>query len=163
MSGARKVRSDPMLSWSRPTVRNMALSRNEREAFLAEPHIAALSIEAGPDRAPLVVPIWYQYEPGGRPWFLTGTTSRKLELIRAAGRCTLMVETLEPSIRYVAVSGQVEGYSDGTREQLTEMAARYLPEDKVAGYVEFASADHGDQTKVVLSPEQWISSDLGSV
>jgi hypothetical protein len=141
----------------------MALSTNEREAFLAQPHIAALSVEAGPDRAPLVVPIWYQYEPGGNPWFLTGTTSRKLDLIRAAGRCTLMVETIEPSIRYVAVSGDIIDYSDGTRDQLTEMAARYLPADKVDGYVEFATVDHGDQTKVVFAPGQWISSDLGTV
>ncbi|AZG43571.1 pyridoxamine 5'-phosphate oxidase family protein [Gordonia insulae] len=141
----------------------MALSTSEREAFLAQPHIAALSVEAAPDRAPLVVPIWYQYAAGGRPWLLTGTSSRKLELIRAAGRFTLMVQTVEPSIRYVAVSGTVEGYEDGTREQLTEMAARYLPADKVAGYVDFAWDDHGPQTKVVMQPGQWVSSDLGSV
>ncbi|MEE4023288.1 pyridoxamine 5'-phosphate oxidase family protein [Gordonia sp. PKS22-38] len=141
----------------------MALSTSEREEFLSQPHIAALAVEAGPDRAPLVVPIWYQYEPGGRPWFLTGTTSRKIELIRAAGRCTLMVETLEPTIRYVAVSGEVVDYTEGTREHLTEMAARYLPADKVTGYVDFAMDDHGDQTKVVLRPQHWVSTDLGSI
>lgn len=139
------------------------MSNEERQEFLARPHIAALSVEAGADRAPLVVPIWYQYAPGGRPWFLTGTDSRKLRLIREAGRCTLMVETLSPSIRYVAVSGTIASYADGTREQLTEMAARYLPADKIAGYVEFASADHGHQTAVTLEPEQWVSADLGNV
>ncbi|MFW0787787.1 pyridoxamine 5'-phosphate oxidase family protein [Gordonia sp. CPCC 206044] len=141
----------------------MALNRTEREEFLAQPHVAALSVEAGPGRAPLVVPIWYQYQPGGRPWLLTGTQSRKLDLIRAAGRFTLMVDTLEPTIRYVSVSGDAVEYTDGTRDDLTEMASRYLPADKVAGYVEFASADHGPQTKVVLEPHQWVSLDLGTI
>jgi len=39
----------------------MALSKEEREQFLAEPHIAALSVSAGDKRGPLTVPIWYQY------------------------------------------------------------------------------------------------------
>jgi nitroimidazol reductase NimA-like FMN-containing flavoprotein (pyridoxamine 5'-phosphate oxidase superfamily) len=46
----------------------MALSREEREQFLAEPHIGALSVVERPDRAPLTVPIWYQYNPGGELW-----------------------------------------------------------------------------------------------
>jgi hypothetical protein len=39
----------------------MPLSKHEREQFLAEPHVVALSVAAGPDRAPLTVPIWYDY------------------------------------------------------------------------------------------------------
>lgn len=50
----------------------MALSKQEREQFLAEPHIAALSVSAGDKRGPLTVPVWYQYTPGGEPWVLTG-------------------------------------------------------------------------------------------
>lgn len=42
----------------------MALSKDEREQFLSEPHIAALSVFAGDSRGPLTVPIWYQYSPG---------------------------------------------------------------------------------------------------
>lgn len=108
----------------------MALTRIGREEFLSEPHIAALSVESGTDRAPLTVPIWYQYEPGGQPLILTGKTSKKAELIRAAGRFTLMVERLEPSIRYVTVSGTVDRIDDATHEQLREMTARYLPPEK---------------------------------
>ncbi|MGC4932796.1 pyridoxamine 5'-phosphate oxidase family protein [Gordonia sp. DT30] len=141
----------------------MALSIEERQSFLAEPHIGALSIEAGSDRAPLVVPIWYQYQPGGDLWFLTGTGSRKMKLLTAAGRCSLMAERLEPSIRYVAISGPVVATAPGTGDELAEMAARYLPADKVAGYVEFASGDHGAQSRVTVRPEQWLSADLGSV
>ena len=141
----------------------MALTRDEREGFLAEPLIAALAVEAGSDRAPLTVPTWYHYAPGGRPWILTGTGSRKLDLIRAAGRFTLMVERLEPSVRYVGVSGTAVDYAEGTRDDLWEMAARYLPADKVDAYVASAVDAQGPSTKVYLQPEQWVSSDLGSI
>ena len=50
----------------------MHLSKEEREQFLAEPQLAALSVTAGDKRGPLTVPIWYQYSPGGEPWVLTG-------------------------------------------------------------------------------------------
>ncbi|MDG9727682.1 MULTISPECIES: pyridoxamine 5'-phosphate oxidase family protein [unclassified Streptomyces] len=141
----------------------MALTREEREKFLAEPHIAALAVDAGAGRAPLTVPIWYQYEPGGDAWIMTGLDSRKNELIKAAGRFSLMVDRLEPTIRYVSVEGPVVETATATEEQLREMAARYLPAEKVEGYVAFASADHGDQVVVRMRPERWVSSDLGTV
>ncbi len=62
----------------------------------------------------MTVPIWYQYTPGGQPWFITGTSSRKHRLIEAAGYLSLMVERLEPTVRYVAVDGAVDRIEDGT-------------------------------------------------
>ncbi|ANB06973.1 pyridoxamine 5'-phosphate oxidase [Streptomyces ambofaciens] len=141
----------------------MALTREEREKFLAEPHIAALAVDAGTGRAPLTVPIWYQYEPGGDVWIMTGLDSRKNELIKAAGRFSLMVDRLEPTIRYVSVEGPVVETVAATEEQLREMSARYLPAEKVEGYVAFSSANHGEQVVVRMRPERWVSSDLGSV
>ena len=78
----------------------MDLSVQDRELFLAEPHIAALSVAAGPDRGPWSVPIWYQYTPGGEAWVLTTAGSRKARLIEAAGRFTLLVDRLAPTVRY---------------------------------------------------------------
>ncbi|WP_031036947.1 pyridoxamine 5'-phosphate oxidase family protein [Streptomyces sp. NRRL F-5650] len=141
----------------------MALTREERETFLAEPHIAALAVDAGAGRAPLTVPIWYQYEPGGTVWVLTGRDSRKNRLISRAGRFSLMVDRLEPTIRYVSVEGPVVETATGTEEHLREMSARYLPAEKVEGYVAFASAEHGEQVLLRMRPEHWVSSDLGSV
>ena len=92
----------------------MALSVEEREEFLAEPHIAALSVYAGDTRGPLTVPIWYQYSPGGEPWILTGPGSRKARLIEATGFFSLMVERLEPTTRYVAVDGASAASSRGS-------------------------------------------------
>ncbi|WP_338780180.1 pyridoxamine 5'-phosphate oxidase family protein [Streptomyces sp. DG1A-41] len=141
----------------------MALTREEREQFLAEPHIAALAVDAGPGRAPLTVPIWYQYEPGGDTWILTALDSRKYGLISAAGRFSLMVDRLEPTIRYVSVEGPVVDTAPATLDQLREMSARYLPADKVDDYVDFSWKNHGDQLVLRMRPERWVSSDLGQV
>lgn len=142
----------------------MALSPEEREQFLAEPHIAALAVDSGrDDRAPLTVPIWYQYEPGGDVWIMTGRDSRKGRLIAAAGRFSLMVERLDPTIRYVSVEGPVVATEPATREQLREISARYLPAEKVDGYVDMAWKEHGEQVVIRLRPERWVSSDLGSI
>jgi nitroimidazol reductase NimA-like FMN-containing flavoprotein (pyridoxamine 5'-phosphate oxidase superfamily) len=141
----------------------MALTREQREQFLAEPHVAALAVDAGEGRAPLALPIWYQYTPGGDIWIMTGRDSRKHELIRAAGRFSLLVERVEPTIRYVSVEGPVVDSRPGTVEDLREVSARYLPAEKVDGYVEFASKNHGEQVILRMRPERWVTSDLGTV
>ncbi|WP_455362056.1 pyridoxamine 5'-phosphate oxidase family protein [Streptomyces sp. SYSU K21746] len=143
----------------------MALSREEREQFLAEPHIAALAVDAGKgdERAPLTVPIWYQYAPGGDIWIMTGRDSRKAGMIEAAGRFSLMVDRHEPTIRYVSVEGPVVSSRAATREELVELSARYLPPEKVEGYVDFAWENHGEQLVIHMRPQRWVSSDLGQV
>src|SRR5713226_6432133 len=128
------------------------LSVRDRELFLAEPHIAALSVSAGPARGPLTVPIWYQYTPGGEAWVLTEPGSRKARLIKAAGRFTLMVERVAPTVRYVSVEGPVTRTVAGTDELLRE---------KVGAYLEFARADHGELVAIYLRPQRWLSADLG--
>jgi hypothetical protein len=139
----------------------MALFREERELFLAEPHVAALSVNAGDGRGPLTVPIWYQYSPGGQPWFNTGLGSRKHRLIEAAGHLSLMVERVEPTVRYVAVDGAVDRIEEGTDEQLVEMTKRYLPPEAVEPYLEMARREHGQSVAVFLKPQHWLSADLG--
>jgi hypothetical protein len=137
------------------------LSVRDREFFLAEPHIAALSVSAGQGRGPLTVPIWYQYAPGGEAWVLTEAGSRKARLIETAGRFTLMVERVMPTTRYVSVEGPVTRTVPGTDELLREIAARYLPPDKVPAYIEFAEAELGEQVAIYLRPERWLTADLG--
>ncbi|GGW40487.1 pyridoxamine 5'-phosphate oxidase family protein [Streptomyces xantholiticus] len=140
----------------------MALTRDDREKFLAEPLVAALAVDAIEDgRAPLMVPIWYQYEPGGDIWIMTGRNSRKAAAIRAAGRFALMVDRLEPTVRYVSVEGPVVDTVQATREQLVELSARYLEPGKVEAYVDFLWNDDSDQVVIRMRPQRWISSDLG--
>jgi hypothetical protein len=137
------------------------LSEQERESFLAEPHIAALSVSAGQGRGPVTVPIWYQYAPGGEAWVLTPAGSRKARLIEAAGRFTLMVERVRPTVRYVSVEGPVTRMIPGTGELLREIAERYLTPEKVPAYIEFVEAELGEQVAIYLRPQRWLSADLG--
>lgn len=140
----------------------MALTLKERQEFLAQPHIAALSVAAGADRGPISVPVWYQYRPGGEPWVITGADSRKLKAIDAAGRFTLMVQHLAPSVRYVTVEGPVSSVTALTDEQHREMVERYLSGDAIDAYLKQAE-EFGEQVVVHLRPEHWLSKDLGSI
>src|SRR5689334_17964385 len=115
----------------------MPLSVREREEFLAQPHIGALSVVERPDRAPLTVPIWYQYTPGGELWVLTAPGARKTHAINAAGRFSLMAYRIQPTHRYVSVEGPVTRTLPGSYERSLEMASRYLTPDKAAEYVEY--------------------------
>ena len=51
------------------------MSVEERESFLADVHIGVLSIPRKERAAPLTVPVWYDYEPGGEAWLITGQQS----------------------------------------------------------------------------------------
>jgi pyridoxamine 5'-phosphate oxidase-like protein len=139
----------------------MPLSKADREQFLAEPHIGALAVQEAPDRAPLVVPIWYDYVPGGELLILTEPDSRKGRAIKAAGRFSLMVDRTTPTVRYVSVEGPVTHIERGSREYTYNMARRYLPADKAAEYTEFELSTMGEHAAFYLRPEHWISSDLG--
>jgi uncharacterized protein len=63
------------------------VTEQERQAFLAEPHIAVISVASDDNRPPLTVPIWYAYEPGDNVTYFTaslGRTARKMRLIQNA-------------------------------------------------------------------------------
>ncbi|MFF5447187.1 pyridoxamine 5'-phosphate oxidase family protein [Streptomyces sp. NPDC012888] len=142
----------------------MPLSTPEREAFLAEPHIGSLAI-ARPEqhRAPLVVPIWYGYQPGGDLWVLTGPDSVKARLMATAGRFSLLAERVSPTVRYVSVEGPILSTRATTDEEHRAMAERYLPPAAVRTYLEAAEKDIGPQITVRMRPEHWFSTDLGSL
>src|ERR1700744_4622874 len=138
-----------------------SLSVSDRERFLAEPHVAALSVSNGPDRGPPTLPIWSQSAPGGEAWVLTEAGSRKARLIAAAGRFTLMVDRVMPTVRYVSVEGPVTRPAPGTDDLLREITERSLPPDQVPAYLEFARAELGEQIAIHLRPEHWLTADLG--
>ena len=138
-----------------------SLSVRDRESFLAEPHIAALSVSAGPGRGPLTLPIWYQYTPGGEAWVLTEARSRKVRLIETTGRFSLMVDRVMPTTRYVSVEGPVTRTIPETDELLREITERYLPPDKVQAYLDFAKTELTEQVAIYMRPERWLTADFG--
>ena len=139
----------------------MVLSKEEREAFLAQPHVGALSVVERPGRGPLTVPIWYQYTPGGELWVRSAPDARKTRAIEAAGRFSLLVQRTEPTVRYVSVEGPLTGTAPDDPERAREMAARYLPPDKVDGFLVYERAELGEHITLFMRPENWLSADLG--
>lgn len=137
---------------------SLAMSRAEREAFLAETHVAVVSVTE-PGRGPLAVPVWYAYEPGGAVSFVTGGQSRKARLLRAAGRATVCVQEETPPYRYLTVEGPITLGTPSWERDVRPTAIRYLGEQMGEVYLEATAADHEGAILVTLRPEHWLSVD----
>jgi nitroimidazol reductase NimA-like FMN-containing flavoprotein (pyridoxamine 5'-phosphate oxidase superfamily) len=138
-----------------------AMTSKEREAFLADVHVAIISIADG-ERGPLAVPIWYDYEPGGEAWILTDRNSRKGKLLEAAGRFSLCVQTEAPPYKYVSIEGSIVAIEDyDVEKHLRPMARRYLGERLGDSYVEQTASDpeSGGGVLVRMRPERWLTVD----
>lgn len=135
----------------------MPMTIDAREKFLAEPHIGTFVV-ARDVRAPLAVPIWYHYSPGGdvRVWMDRGTL--KDRLLRKAGRFSLSVQAEDRPYRYVTVEGPASWNETPTTAHVTPIAARYLEQTEIAVYVNQALSP--TSILVHLRPEHWLSSDL---
>jgi len=139
---------------------SLAMSAAEREGFLADPHVGILSVADEAGRAPLALPVWYAYEPGGEIVFITGRDSRKMTLIRAAGRVSLVVQEAAPPYRYASVEGPVAGFEEPARqEDRRALAERYLGAEGGAQYLE-ATKDVADTMVLTrVRPERWYTRD----
>jgi PPOX class probable F420-dependent enzyme len=136
------------------------MTEGEREAFLADLHVGVLGVER-PDGPPLVVPVWYSYEPGGEVVVLTSAASVKGRLAAAAGRGSLCAQREDLPYKYVSVEGPIEIDQLGAdAHAVTEpMAIRYLGEEMGRAYS--ASSAGADDIRLRLRPERWFSVDYG--
>ena len=141
------------------------MTEQERQEFLAEPHVAVLSVARGDDRPPHTTPVWYGYVPGGNITFFTGTQgrrSRKAGHIEKAGVLSLTVQREEFPYRYVTVEGTVVGADrPPSAEQMLAVARRYLPEEAARGFVE-AELEHPGSELVLFTirPDRWLTFDF---
>ena len=138
---------------------SMAMTTDEREAFLAAVHVGVMSV-ARKEKGPLTVPIWYRYEPGGELNILIGPDSLKAKLLARAGRFSLCVQTESLPYRYVSVEGPIVETRQVDREgDARVMARRYLGKELGDQYVE----DGNDESMICVSmrPETWYSVDYG--
>lgn len=139
------------------------MTREEREAFLAETRVAIVSVE-DPGRGPLAVPVWFRYEPGGELYFVTGRDSEKVARIARAGRASLCVQTETPPYRYVSVEGAaaLAGPPDYERD-LRAVAVRYLGETLGERYLESTGGEaaRAESVLVRITPERWRTVDYG--
>ncbi len=127
----------------------------ERDAFLTDVHVGILAIDE-PGRGPLAMPIWYLYENGDVLIGMDGG-SLKAQLLRAAGRATLTVQTETAPYKYVSVEGPV--VVESTQRDDFEMASRYLGPELGRWY-----ADNNPSTSqsvlARLTPEHWRTMDF---
>jgi PPOX class probable F420-dependent enzyme len=135
------------------------MTESERQEFLAGLHVGVLGIERA-DGPPLVVPVWYSYEPGGDVVVLTSASSIKGRLAAAAGRASLCAQREELPYKYVTVEGALsieELDADASHAATEPMAIRYLGEEMGRGYA--ASSVGPDDILIRLHPDRWFSVD----
>jgi uncharacterized protein len=143
------------------------MTNEERDAFLAEPHVAVLAVPHG-DRSPHTSPVWYHHQPDGNVTFFTGTQgrrSRKADLIAQAGVISLCVQQETFPYRYVTVEGAiVQTDRPPTAERALAIVRRYLPEEQAQGFVA-AELDHptGEFVLYSVHPDRWHSLDFSDV
>ena len=132
----------------------------EREAFLADLHVGVVSVTAE-GRAPLTMPIWYSYEPGGTVSFITGRTSRKAVLIEREQRLSLCAQTETPPYRYVSIEGPATIGAPDHERDVRPTALRYLGPQMGEVYLQATAAEHAGSILVTVTPERWLSVDYG--
>lgn len=137
----------------------LTMSAQEREAFLAAPHVGLLAV-ARPDGPPLMTPLWYRYEPGGAVEFTTEGDSEKARLLRASGIASLCVQREEMPPAYVTVDGPVE-IGDADRDLRIDIASRYLGPEGGVTYVD--NAPVADDIVVRLTPSRWRTNDFAKL
>jgi hypothetical protein len=138
-----------------------AMSRDEREQFLAQPHVGVLSVvENG---APLTVPIWYGYQPGGGISVITGRESRKARAVRAAGWLSLCAQDEAWPYKYVTASGPAATAGPASLTDQRAMASRYLGEDGADQYMAWLteSGEADEQIMIEMTPRTWLTVDYG--
>ena len=141
----------------------VAMTRDERERYLADLHVGIISIpEEG--RGPLTVPIWYAYVPGGEVQLVTGRSSRKGRLLERAGRFSLCAQTETTPYRYVSVEGPIVGIEAADIERdLRPLAQRYMGVQAGNAYVEATRDEHDDTVLVRMRPERWLTADFAKM
>lgn len=136
-----------------------AFSETERQEFLADKHVAVLSVAATEGRPPASVPIWYDYTPGGDVRIMTGASSRKARLITQAGAVTLVVQREEPPYQYVVVEGTIVETTNPAPADLQEsIAIRYLGEEGGRAFVQ--SMEGVEEVLFTIRPDRWLSADF---
>lgn len=140
-----------------------SMTKQDREAFLADVHIAVMSVpHAG--RGPLTVPVWYAYDPGGDVRIWTSGTSRKVRLLQQTDRFSVCVQQETRPYKYVSVEGPVVAIEPIDLERdLRPIVERYLDGDEAAKYIEQLGGSAAGTGDVVIRmrPERWVSEDYG--
>ena len=135
-----------------------SMTRAERDAFLADVHVGVLAVN-NEGQGPHALPIWYQYVDG-EVLVRVGRESVKANLVRAAGRASLTVQSEVAPYKYVSVEGPAR-VEERAHDDLVA-AVRYLGPELGKWY-----ADNNDTSAegvtIVLRPERWRTYDYAKL
>jgi nitroimidazol reductase NimA-like FMN-containing flavoprotein (pyridoxamine 5'-phosphate oxidase superfamily) len=136
---------------------SLSMTRQEREAFLSRVKIGVVSIpEEG--CGPLVVPVWYDYEPGGELRFVTGKDSRKATLLQRAKRISFCVHDDKVPYKYVSVEGPVVAIEKPDLERdVRKLAHFHLGQAEGDRHTEWMKGH--ESILVRMRPERWLTVD----
>jgi PPOX class probable F420-dependent enzyme len=141
----------------------LVMTVDERQAYLADLHVGVVSVAGEDGRAPLIVPIWYRYEPGGLLSFVTGGNSRKTRALREAGRCSVCAQDEAPPYKYVTVEGPVVAIDPVDEEERRLIARRYLGTEGGDAYIAATANERQSSVTIRMRPEHWLSADFGKL
>ena len=138
----------------------MTMTKEEREAFLAEARVGVLAV-ASAGGAPLLTPIWYSYEPGGDVVMTTDGASTKTALLRSATTASLCVQTETAPYKYVVVEGPVS-VADGVESTWRRGVAHHYLGDALGDmYADATMESEPTAVTVRLTPQRWRTTDFG--
>jgi hypothetical protein len=135
------------------------MSSEDREKYLADVHVGVIAVER-PGRAPLSVPIWYGYEPGGEVLLWTESSSLKHRLLQDAGRFSITVQDEQPPYKYVTAEGDVTSIGPANDADVRPLAVRYLGEEAGNQFTD----ENLTPTSIVIRmrPQRWLSVDYST-
>lgn len=136
---------------------SFVMTAQEREEFLAGAHVGVVAVNRA-GRAPLAVPIWYDYSPGGEVLLWIDHGSVKERLLREAGRFSICAQVETLPYKYATAEGPVVALDEApTEEQALGIAGRYLSAEEAARWVK---DNLGENSLLVrMRPEKWLSTD----
>jgi PPOX class probable F420-dependent enzyme len=125
----------------------------EVEAFLSEPHVAALAT-VRPNGRPHVTPVWYDFD-GTEFIVSTFRTGQKLKNVSQKGFAALSIFTQEAPYLNVIVEGTARVGSPLDNVWRERLATRYLGER--AGRVYVQETADWDVIAIHIRPLRWTS------
>ncbi len=143
------------------------MTEQERDRFLAEPHVAFLDDPDGahPTHA---VPLFYDYAPGSPLSLFTWNRHRPARnaiVIEPERYICITVRREESPTSYVAVRGTIVRRSQQpSAEEVFAIARRYSGEDEARGFTEMVLASNEtDLIVFTVQPERWVTGDAGGI
>jgi nitroimidazol reductase NimA-like FMN-containing flavoprotein (pyridoxamine 5'-phosphate oxidase superfamily) len=140
------------------------MSAEARETFLSAVHVGIMGVDDPRDEAaPLLVPIWYGYSPGGDVMIQTGRETLKARLLRGAGRFSLCVQDESAPYRYVSVEGPVTGIVDPVpAQERRNLAFRYLDPVTAEAYLAGNENQLTEDILFCMRPKRWRTADFSA-